>query len=413
MKILMANKFYFIKGGSERYYFELTKVLRDHGHTVIPFSMKHPRNFASEYADYFVDNIEFNLDSRWEKLKNSPRIAARILYSIHARKKIEQLIEHTRPDIAHLHMIDHQMSPSILHSLQKYQIPVLLTAHQLKVICPNYRLFNWNTKQVCEKCLHGNYFYPIIEKCHKNSRLAGLLLTLETYLHKLLRLYENYVDIFHVPSKFYGGKFVEAGIPAAKVRQLYYTIRIDNYSPQYDSDDYYVYFGRLEEAKGLLTLLHAAEQVRRSQLWLIGEGDHRQQLEELVTKRNLTQVQFLGGKWGEDLKKIISRAKFVIIPSECYDNSPLVVYEAYAMGKPVIGSDIGGIPELIDHQTTGLLFPPGNSEALAAKIRFLLDHPQLVQQYGQNARAKAEQEFSPEVHYEKIYQLYESLTNQN
>ncbi|MDZ7319498.1 MAG: glycosyltransferase family 4 protein [candidate division KSB1 bacterium] len=413
MKILMANKFYFIKGGSERYYFELTKVLHDHGHTVIPFSMKHPRNFSSEYSDYFVDNIEFNLDSGWEKLKNSPRIAGRILYSMHARKKIEQLIEQTRPDIAHLHMIDHQMSPSILHSLRKYKIPVLLTAHQLKVVCPNYRLFNWNTKQVCEKCLHGNYFYPIIEKCHKNSRLAGLLLTLETYLHKLLRLYENYVDIFHVPSKFYGRKFVEAGIPSHKVQQLYYTIRIDDYMPQYEADDYYVYFGRLEEAKGLLTLLQAAEQVRQSQLWLIGEGYYRQELEAFAAQRNLRHVKFLGGKWGEDLKKIISRAKFVIIPSECYDNSPLVVYEAYAMGKPVIGSDIGGIPELIDHQTTGLLFPPGNSEALAEKIGFLLEHPQLVREYGQNARAKAEREFSPQVHYEKIYQLYQNLVNGN
>ncbi|MDZ7265026.1 MAG: glycosyltransferase family 4 protein [candidate division KSB1 bacterium] len=413
MKILMANKFYFIKGGSERYYFELTKVLHDHGHTVIPFSMKHPRNFSSEYSDYFVDNIEFNLDSGWEKLKNSPRIAGRILYSMHARKKIEQLIEQTRPDIAHLHMIDHQMSPSILHSLRKYKIPVLLTAHQLKVVCPNYRLFNWNTKQVCEKCLHGNYFYPIIEKCHKNSRLAGLLLTLETYLHKLLRLYENYVDIFHVPSKFYGRKFVEAGIPSHKVQQLYYTIRIDDYMPQYEADDYYVYFGRLEEAKGLLTLLQAAEQVRQSQLWLIGEGYYRQELEAFAAQRNLRHVKFLGGKWGEDLKKIISRAKFVIIPSECYDNSPLVVYEAYAMGKPVIGSDIGGIPELIDHQTTGLLFPPGNSEALAEKIGFLLEHPQLVREYGHNARAKAEREFSPQVHYEKIYQLYQNLVNGN
>lgn len=409
----MGNKFYFIKGGSERYYFELSKILQDHGHDVIPFSMKHPNNFASDYADYFVDNIEFNLNSNWQRIKNSLKISQRIIYSCHARQKIEQLIEKTKPDIAHLHMIDHQISPSILHSLKKFNIPVILTAHQLKVICPNYRLFNWNTGQVCEKCLDGHYYHPIIEKCHKNSRLAGLLIALETYIHKLMKIYESDVDIFHVPSKFYGKKFIEAGIDAKKIRQLYYTIRIDDYPPHYEYDDYYVYFGRLEEAKGLMTLIKAAEKVKTSQLFMIGEGDHRKELEEFVVSRNMNHVKFLGAKWGDDLKKIISNARFVVIPSECYDNSPLVVYESYCMGKPVIGSDIGGIPELIDHEETGLLFAPGDSEALAEKINFMLSHPGLIREYGSHARKKAEREFSPQVHYQKMFDNYQGLLRAN
>ncbi|MFZ5516460.1 MAG: glycosyltransferase family 4 protein [Candidatus Zhuqueibacterota bacterium] len=413
MKILMVNKFYYIMGGSERYYFELTKILEAHGHEVIPFAMKDPKNFKTEYEEYFVDNIEFNLGSAWEKVKNSGRITARIIYSLQARKRIESLIEKTRPDIAHLHMIDHQISPSILHSLKKYNIPVILTAHQSKVICPNYRMFNWNTMQNCEKCLDGHYYHPIIEKCHKNSRMAGLLIAVETYLHKMMRIYEDNVDIFHVPSKFFQQKFTQAGIDPRKIEQLYYTIQIDQYKPHYENEDYYVYFGRLEEAKGLMTLLKAAEKVKKSQLYIIGKGDHRAELEQFVAAKNITNVKFLGARYGEELKDLISKSKFIVVPSECYDNSPLVVYEAYAMGKPVIGSIMGGIPELIDNRETGLLFQAGDSDELADRIDFLLSYPQLLNEYGRNARTKAEREFSPEVHYQKILTKYQRLLGED
>lgn len=409
MKVLMVNKFYYIMGGSERYYFELTKILEKHGHEVIPFAMKDPKNFVTEYDEYFVENIEFNLDSKWEKVKNSGKIISRILYSFQAKQRIEKLIERTKPDIAHLHMIDHQISPSILHTLKKYNIPVILTAHQSKVICPNYRLFNWNTMQNCEKCLDGHYYHPIIEKCHKNSRMAGLLIAVEMYFHKMMKIYENNVDIFHVPSKFFQQKFTQAGIDPRKIEQLYYTIQIDQYTPHYENENYYVYFGRLEEAKGLMTLLKAVEKAKKSQLYIIGKGYHREALEQFVQEREIKNVKFLGARYGDELKDLISKSKFVIIPSECYDNSPLVVYEAYAMGKPVIGSVIGGIPELIDDRETGLLFEAGNSDELADRIDFLLSYPQLIKDYGMNARAKAEREFSPEVHYQKILKKYQRL----
>jgi len=405
----MVNKFYFIKGGSERYFFELSNILMEHGHEVIPFAMKHPDNYFSKYEKYFVDNIEFNLESNLEKLKNSLKISGRIIYSLHARKRIEQLIKKTKPDIAHLHMIDHQLSPSILHSLKKYKIPVIMTIHQAKLICPNYRLFNWHTKQICEKCLDGHYYHPFFEKCHKDSRMAGLLIGMEAYLHKMMKIYENNVDIFHVPSKFLAAKFIQAGIDKKKIEQLYYTIRIDQYTPNFESGDYFVYFGRLEEAKGLETLLRAVKKVAMSRLFIIGQGYYKKELEEFVAKLNIKNVEFLGAKWNDELRRIVSNSKFVIVPSEYYDNSPLVIYESYALGKPVIGSSIGGIPELIDSEKTGLLFTPGDSEELAEKINFLLSHPKLVKEYGINARKKAEQEFSPRFHYQEMYKKYQRL----
>ncbi|HHS14105.1 MAG TPA: glycosyltransferase family 1 protein [bacterium] len=409
MKILMINKFYFLKGGSERYFFELGHILRSHGHEVIPFSMKHPENEPTPYTRYFVEEIEFNLDSAWQRLINGIRIAGRILYSWQARHRLETLIRATRPQVAHCHMIDHQISPSILHTLRKHRIPVLLTTHQTKIICPNYRLFNWSKMRVCEKCLSHHYYWPVIEKCHKNSRMAGLLIAVESYSHHVMRLYEKYVDVLHVPSCFFRQKFIQAGYSAGKISQLYYTIQVDRYEPRYTDDDYFLYFGRIEEAKGLDTLLSAMHSVPQGRLFIVGRGDYEPELKNRARKTGLKNVTFLGPRFGEELKEIVQNCQFVIVPSECYDNSPLVIYEAYALGKPVIGADIGGIPELIEEGCTGKLFQAGNAHELAIHIRWMLNNPQLRISMGRSARQKAEREFSPEVHYQKIFDLYQNL----
>lgn len=409
MKILMINKFHFLKGGSERYYFELSRILKDRGHEVIPFSMKHPENEPTPYSRFFVDEIEFNLDSFGQRLVNGIRIAGRILYSRQAQRRLEALIRMTRPDVAHCHMIDHQISPSILHTLKKHRIPVLLTAHQTKIICPNYRMYNWSKKLLCEKCLGHHYFWPVFEKCHKNSRTAGLLIALESYLHHMMRLYENYVDILHLPSRFFYQQFSRAGYPREKMRQVYYTIQVDRYKPRYTSDNYFLYFGRLEEAKGLDTLLTAMRRISKGMLYIVGRGYYREDLEKKAVSMGLKNVVFQGARFGDELKKMISGSQFVIIPSECYDNSPLVVYEAYSMGKPVIGADIGGIPELISEGRTGKLFQAGDADDLARQIQWMLDHPRLRAGMGRTARQKAENEFGPAVHYRKIMALYEHL----
>lgn len=409
MKILMVNKFYFIKGGSERYYFELSKILKEYGHEIIPFAMKHPDNFKSDYNNCFVDNIEFNLDSNWQKMKNSAKIITRIIYSFHAQKQIKQLIEKTRPDIAHLHMIDHQISPSILNTLKKYNIPVIQTQHQYKLVCPNYRLYNMHKQEICEKCLDGNYYHPIFERCHKNSLSSEVLLSLEMYIHKALQIYEKNIDIFHVPSHFMGSKLKAIGIPNEKIQHLFYTIDLKNYLPQDDSDNYIVYYGRLAREKGILTLLKAMRHVKKTDLLIIGDGPQRKELESFASENQLQNVKFVGLKNGEALKRLVARSKFVLIPSEWYDNSPLVIYESFALGKPVIGSSIGGIPELIDHKSTGLLHEPGNCEELTENINFLLNQPKLIKEYGINAHRKAQEQFSPQNHYQKIIKIYQGL----
>lgn len=409
LKVLMVDKYYFVKGGAERYFFELKEILESKGHSVIPFSMEHPRNVHSPYSRYFVDYIDFNPSSWKERFKTGIRSVGRILYSLQARNRLNRLIQESKPDIAHLHMIDHQISPSILPVLKGAGIPVVQTVHTYKHVCPSYRLYHMDKGSICEKCMGGDYYHAMFERCHKGSFFASLILVLEMYLHKWLQLYSRYVDLFLVPSRFMGDKLVEGGIDPGRVRRLFYTIKLEDYPYRFDSDGYFLYYGRLSGEKGVLTLLEAMKGVSRSFLKIVGEGPQRQVLQEFAQQEGIEGVEFLGPMEGDALKSVVSGAEFVVVPSEWYENSPLVVYESFAMGKPVIGSRIGGIPELIEHGVDGYLFEAGNSDELRYWISYLLRHKELLRKLGRAARKKAEKIFDPHFHYEEIMKVYSPL----
>ncbi len=410
MKILIVDKYYFVKGGAERYMFELAKVLEANGHEIIPFAMHHPDSFETKYQKYFAANIEYAQNSILGKLITFIKATGKMIYSLDARRKLEHLLEKTRPDIAHLHMIDHQLSPSILHALKKYNIPVIQTVHQYKLVCPNYRLYNPTTGKVCERCMAGNLLHPIIQRCHKDSVIASAMIALESSLHRLTRIYEKNIDLFHVPSRFMGEKFRQAGVGKNKVRHLFYTINMTDFSPQFAAGHYMLYFGRLADEKGLLTLLRAAKLYSNAPLYIVGDGPQRSELEIFVEENQLNQVRFLGLKSGSELEAVVKQARAILVPSEWYDNSPLVIYESFAYGKPVICSEMGGMRELVDHGVNGLHFQAGDAEALARHMAHLWENPERAVELGKAARDKAEREFDPEVHYNKMIEWYSELT---
>jgi glycosyltransferase involved in cell wall biosynthesis len=403
----MVDKFYFVKGGAERYFFDLKTLLESKGHEVIPFSMKHPDNVASPYSRYFVDHIDFNPKRMKDRLATGVRSAGRVVYSLQARRNVERLIKDTRPDMAHLHMIDHQLSPSILPAFRKAGIPVVQTVHTYKAVCPSYRFFIMHQKRICEKCLHGAFHHAILSRCHKQSLPASALLALEASVHAVFGFYKRYIDLFLVPSVFMGKKMAEGGYAPSKIRHLPYTIRMEDYPVRTDSDGYYVYCGRLSEEKGIETLVRAVDGAGPRRLKIIGEGPMRPKLEALARGMGLSNVEFTGSLGGKALQKEILGAEFVVVPSEWYENSPLVIYEAFTMGKPVVGARIGGIPELIEHGKDGFLFEAGHSGDLRKTIRIFLDHPGLASRMGRAARLKAEKTFEPEIHYNCLMQLYE------
>ncbi len=409
MKILMVNKYFFVKGGSERYLFDLKALLEKNGHEIIPFAMKDDHNFRSEYSNYFVDHVEYDVPFSAKKFRE----VRRLIYSFQARKQIEALIEATRPDIAHLHMIDHQISPSILHSLRRYRIPVVQTVHQYKLVCPNYRFYIEHKNKICEKCISCKFYYPILMRCHKNSLAASVLITIEAYVHRVLKTYKKNVSLFHTPSAFMKQMLVKGGIDAKKIEHHFLLTWLDQFpfSPIYE--DYFIYLGRLSPEKGVLTLLKAMTRVKRSKLTIVGDGPQRAELEAFARENLIKNVEFVGYKNKSEVKELLSHTSFSVIPSEWYENSPLVIYEAFSMGKPVIGATIGGITEFIQPNKEGLYFDPGSDTQLAECINKLLDNRDKIAEMGKHAREKAEQNFAPEEHYQWISRRYEQLIIEN
>jgi len=384
LRILAVNKFYYLKGGSETYYFALNKLLRGAGVDVVPFSMKDPKNLLNSYEKYFLENVDFFNASFFKRLKQS----LNIIYSFYAREKVSHIIEDYRPELVHLHVFQHHFSPSILKEIKKYGIPVINTVHDLKPLCPNYMMFNKG--KVCEKCFKHKYYQCFINRCVKGSYAASLITTIEMYLHDFLGSYGN-VDMFITPSRFYRQKFIEYGYPEERIVHIPNFIDARRYKPQYGGGSYILYFGRLSREKGIITLLNAVRNMGE-ELLIAGEGPFKNELITYIAEKKIDNVRLLG-------------------LSEWYENCPLSVLESMACGKPVIGADIGGIPELVENKKTGLVFKPGNSDDLAEKIGYMLGNPDVVTAMGKEARNKVETEFNKGLHLERIMNIYKSMLN--
>lgn len=401
MRILAVNKFYHIRGGSDRYFFELARLQEGKGHQVIPFSMHHERNRSTPYAPFFVSRIEFFEDGR---ALHSLRAALRVLYSWEAGQNICRLVEATKPEIAHLHIICHQISPSILPSLKRYGLPVVQTLHEYKRICPTYSLVAHG--RICERCKGHRYYQAVLQRCNRGSLAASLLNCLEMYLHKSLHIYEKNIDLFITPSDFMRRKMIEFGMAGRKIVHIPNFIQASRYQPSYRYGGYFLYVGRLIEIKGLFTLLKAMKRIRGSKLYIVGEGELRPQLERYAIRAGMENIRFLGYRSGEELNSLIRNSMFTVLPSEWYENFPMAIMESLALGKPVIGARIGGIPELIEEGVDGLLFQPGEVEDLTVKINRLLEKKHLLAEMGKAGRDKIERKYGAEEHYRHMMELY-------
>jgi len=406
MKILLANKYFYLKGGAETSFFQTAKLLEDKGHKVIFISMIHPRNLPSIYEKHFVSNVNYEQGNLIDNINAS----LKILYSFEARRKIEKLIKDKKPDIAHLNNIYHQISPSILHSLKRFDIPVIMSLRDFKLVCASYSMLC--DGKICEVCKAGRYYNCFFRGCVKNSKAKSLLNTIEMYLHhKILHIYDL-VDVFISPSRFLKSKLKEMGFKD-KIVYLPNFVNIDEFIPKYDWDESsIVYFGRLSKEKGLFTLIEAVKGLN-VKLKIIGEGPMKEALGCRVKDEGIKNVELLGYKTGEDLKDEIRESMFVVLPSEWYENNPRSIIEGFALGKPAIGSRIGGILELVKDNETGLTFKTGNADDLREKIIHLFKKPAEIETMGRNARKMVEEEFNSEKHYEKLIEIYKQVQSKS
>ena len=410
MRILMCNSFHYLRGGAERCFLDLMDVLRAEGHEVIPFSMTHERNLPSEYADHFISYVDYpSLMSSDASLLTKVKAMGRVIHFSEAAEKIDQLIRATRPDIAHVHGIAHEMSPSILPVLKRHGLPVVQTLHDYKLLCPNTSFVT--NGAICERCKGHRYYNAVRYRCKRGSLGASLLAATEAYAHQMSQVYQRNVDCFISPSRFLQEKVAEFGVsnPVVNIPNF---INVDHLQPRYEPQPYYVFAGRLVEVKGIWTLIKAAARLPKGHLYVAGGGELADELQAYVQAQGLTHITFLGHLATDELIDLFQGAAFTVTPSEWYENYPMSVLEALACGTPVIGTDIGGIPEIVRDGVTGLLFPPGDVDALSAKIDYLLDHPAESIRMGQAGRRQVEELNSPEPHYRATMALYRHLLGQ-
>jgi len=401
--LLSINNYYYRRGGAEVVFLEQNRLFEEIGWQVVPFAMQHPQNLPSEWQDYFVDEIEFSSD--YSLLEKASR-ASKIIYSFEARKKIADLSAKVKPSVAHAHNVYHHISPAIFSKLKSMGIPTVLTLHDLKIACPCYKMMTHDG--VCERCKGGKIWNVVVHKCVKDSRLLSSVILAETAVHRLLGSYSNDVDKFITPSKFFIEKFVEWGLDRNRFTYIPNFVDTRQFEPRGDVGKAFVYLGRLLFDKGLGTFIRAVA-LAGVKGWIVGTGPEEQQLRDLATELN-ADVEFLGYKTGEAMADTIRNARAMVLPSELYENAPMSVLEAYALERPVIGADIGGIPELIHVGETGALFPSGNVEALAVQLRqFSAMSDADILAMGKTGRAWAEKDFTATRYRERLIDLYSSM----
>ncbi|MDZ7290455.1 MAG: glycosyltransferase family 4 protein [candidate division KSB1 bacterium] len=407
MRILMINKYHHIVGGADRYYFLLSKILSDRGHEVIAFSTRHPKNFPSKHEAYFVENSLTYQNYLTAGLHLQARAFCDGVYNWQAREKIEALIAATKPEVAHVHNIFYQLSPSIFEPLRRHGVPVVQTLHDYQPVCANNK-FLANGK-ICEAC-KDSLFSIIRKRCYNNNAKTSALAFVSKVIHRTLGLYENRVDRFIAPSIFLRDKLLEHGMPAQKIVHIPYTIDEPqkSFARPGPWGNTVLYLGRLSRHKGVHTLIEAMAPLRALRLQIAGQGDAMDDLKRIIGERQLHHIELLDFLTPAACSEALANASLVVVPSEWYENSPMVIYEALAAGRPVLGARIGGIPELLAPEF-GELFEPGNVLDLRHKIESLMLQPGRLQQMGARARLHAYQHFNVEQHYQRMMSLYHQL----
>ena len=397
MKILLVNKFLFERGGAEAYVFRLGNYFSSIGHEVQFFGMEDKRNIVGNEGNVYVKSIDFHKKSAEMLL-----YPFRIIYSLEARRKMRRIIKLFKPNIVHLNNFNYQITPSIIYEIRKHNIPIVYTAHDYQLICPNHMLYQPKKGIICEECITSGFTRCVLNNCIHGSKFRSILGFFESALYHGLNTY-SLIDKVICPSEFMERKILSTSCFQGKTVMMHNPFQKAAEKRVINKKNYVIYFGRFSIEKGIRTLINVCSRLPEIQFVFAGEGP----LEHLV--KGIPNIKNAGFLTGDDLKKMISEARFSIYPSEWYENNPFSVIESITYGTPVIGAEIGGIPEIIKNGNNGLLFQSANADDLTEKILMLRNNHSLLEEMTKNClETKFE---TPECHGQKLFDLYKQAAN--
>ncbi len=399
MKVLVANNYFYLRGGCERVMFNDIEAMSSQGVDIVPFSAADPDNVATPYSNYFVPGADIRATSALGRVD----AAVDAIHCSRTAKAFDKVLDEVKPDLIHYHNIYGRLSTSILGIAKKHDIPTVLTVHDYKVVCPSYLMLR--DGKPCSACIDGGYYRCAVSRCHKGQLAASMVYSIEAYWARLTGNY-GAVSQFLCPSHFIAGLLKQSGIAEKRVCYHPNCVEPSAYAPS-EEGQYVLSVGRLSHEKGLPTFLDAMLGTKIP-VRIAGTGPMEASLRDKAAKDG-GSIVLEGHCGGSRLAELYRNAAFVVVPSEWYENAPMSILESFAYGKPVIGTRIGGIPELISEGENGQLVNPGDKDQLQAAIRKLWENRGLQVQMGRNARRLIETKFAQSSRTKSLLNIYQSV----
>lgn len=413
MKILIINSRYFLSAGPEKYMFGLMKIFERCGHTVIPFSVKNSKNNKTPYVKYFAEPIGGSDKVYFEEYdKLNPKTIFQMFggqfYSFRVKRKLKKLIRDTKPDVAYLLHHYNKLSPSVIDACKELGLPVVMRLSDFSLVCPAGHLMRDNFP--CEDCINKSLFSAVKYKCVKNSMLTSFIKAKAMLFHRFIRIYKK-VDYVVSPSQFTISKMRKV-LHARMVHIPTFIYHNEKYNPKVG--DYALFVGRVEPEKGLLWAIKAFEGTKYN-LKIVGDSHsgYDKVLKDYVKEYGLKNIEFVGPKFGADLKKLYRNSRFFIMPNVWYENMPNVALEAMSYSKPILTSDLGSMKEIVQNNYNGFLVMPNDIIALRDKIRLFFKNDKLCRTLGRNSFNDANKRYNPEKHYQRLIAIFKKVISEN
>jgi glycosyltransferase involved in cell wall biosynthesis len=400
MRILLAHKYFRVGGGADVFFMQTGRMLEAAGHKVAYFATRGDEDVETPYSTYFVGTHDYRSGGPYARV----RALSTAMYSFAAKKSMTRLICDFHPDVVHLFGIFTHLSTSIVDACRDAGIPTVMSCNDYKHICPNYKLYHHG--HLCEDCRGGKFYMATVNRCCHDSFAYSAASTLEAYSDAVRGSLRG-IDLFTFASDFMARKTAEFwGPDTFRGRVLRNPFTPPPHREPATLGDHALYFGRLEEEKGVDILLEASRLCPEIPVRIVGDGADEPRLRELADRLALSDCVFLGPVWGDEMDLLLGRSRLVVVPSKWHENYPYVVLQAFAAGKPVVGSNRGGIPELVVDGDRGILYEAEKPSELAGAMRDLWEHPDTAAEMGARGEAFVRGSFGEQTFVERLLAVY-------